>query len=93
MCINKNQTGLAAGGTFAALHAVWMIIVSAGYGQNVIDALLERHMIFADLAVMPFSLTNAIVLLAIAFLFGYAFGWVFAAIWNWAGTKTAKKKR
>jgi len=93
MCSNKNQLGLAFGGLFAIIHAVWSLLIATGYGQTVIDWIFGMHMISSGFAIMPFKLTNALILVIFTFVIGYVFGWLLAAIWNWAGSTCKPKKK
>lgn len=87
--LNKKQVGLAIG-TFAALvHLVWLIAVAIGV-QKAIDWILLLHSIKLDLILTNVVLLNAVLLIIIAFIGGYIVGWVFAALYNWAG-KCCKK--
>jgi hypothetical protein len=93
MCNNKNQLGLAVGGLLALIHAVWALIVATGYGQILLDWIFGLHMISTGFAVMPFSWGHALILIIVTFIVGYIIGWLLAAIWNWAGSTCAKKRR
>lgn len=84
--LNKNQVALAIG-IFAALcHLVWSIAVSIGI-QSYVDWILLLHSIKLDLILTSVNWLNALLLVILAFIGGYIFGWVFAAIYNWAGKK------
>lgn len=85
--ISANQLGLAFG-LFAALaHLVWSIAVSFGI-QGYVNWILLLHSIQLDLLLTSVNWLNVILLIILAFVGGYIFGWVFAKIYNWAGTKT-----
>lgn len=87
--MKKNQVGLAVG-LFAALcHLVWILAVAIGI-QKFVDWILLLHSIQLDLVLTNIVFLNAILLIVIGFAGGYVFGWVFAAIYNWAG-KCCKK--
>ena len=84
--INKNQLGLTIG-VFAALcHLVWLVAVAIGI-QKFVDWILLLHSIQLNLTLTSVVILNAVLLIVIAFIGGYIFGWVFAAIWNWVGKK------
>lgn len=84
--INKNQLGLAIG-LFAALcHLIWIIAVAIGI-QKAVDWILLLHSIQLNLTLTSVVWLNAILLIVVGFIGGYIFGWVFAAIYNWAGKK------
>ena len=84
--ININQLGLTIG-VFAALcHLVWLVAVAIGI-QKFVDWILLLHSIQLNLTLTSVVILNAVLLIVIAFIGGYIFGWVFAAIWNWVGKK------
>jgi hypothetical protein len=79
--LNKNQVGLTLG-IFAALcHLVWLIAVAIGI-QKLVDWILLLHSIQIDLTLTSVVILNGIILIALAFIGGYAMGWIFAWIWN-----------
>jgi len=88
--LNKNQTGLAIGLFAALVHLVWLVAVAIGV-QKAVDWILLLHSIRLDLTLTNVVLLNAVLLIIIAFIGGYIVGWVFAAIYNWAG-KCCKKR-
>jgi len=93
MCNNKNQLGLAFGGLLALMHAAWSVIIALGYGQALLDWIFGLHMISSGFAVMPFSLSHALILVIFTFVVGYVLGWLLAAIWNKAGQSCMGKKK
>lgn len=88
--MNKNQVGLTLGLFAALVHLVWLIAVSFGI-QKFMDWILLLHSIRLDLVLLPVNWMNSIALIVIAFVDGYILGWLFAAVYNWAG-KCCKKK-
>ncbi len=85
--LNKKQVGLALGIFAAVCHLVWLIAVAIGV-QKAVDWILLLHSIQLDLTLTSVVILNGILLLIIAFIGGYIVGWVFAAIYNWAGKKS-----
>ena len=84
--INRNQLGLTVG-IFAALcHLVWSIAVAIGI-QDFVDWILLLHSISLDLILTSVVILNVIILVVLAFIGGYIFGWVLAAVYNWIGKK------
>jgi len=84
--MNKNKVGLAVG-LFAALcHLVWIIAVAIGI-QKFVDWIFLLHSIQLELTLTSVVLLNALLLIVVAFIGGYVFGWVFATIWNFVGKK------
>jgi hypothetical protein len=80
--LDRNKTGLAAGLFLGGWHLVWSILVAVGWGQPLIDFILWMHMVHLQYVVGPFELKAAAVLVPLTALFGYALGWIFAAVWN-----------
>ncbi len=82
--LNKKKLGLTIG-IFAALcHLIWLIAVAIGI-QKFVDWILLLHSIQIDLTLTSVYILNAVLLIVLAFIGGYIFGWVFAAVWNWVG--------
>lgn len=80
--LNKNHVGLTVGLFVAFMHLIWAIIIIAGLGQSYLNWIFPLHSISNVFSVIPFSLTNAIILIIISFVGGYIFGWLFAALYN-----------
>lgn len=87
--MNKNQVGLTLGIFAAVCHLVWAIAVAIGI-QKAVDWILLLHSIKLDLVLTNVVLLNAVLLVIVGFIGGYVMGWVFAAVYNWAG-KCCKK--
>lgn len=82
--LNKNQIGLTLGIFAALVHLIWLIAVAIGI-QAYVDWILLLHSIQLNLILTNVVLLNAVLLIIIAFIGGYVVGYVFAAIYNWAG--------
>ncbi len=80
--INPLKTGLATGAMLGLWHLAWAALVAADWGQAVFDFVMRLHMIRLDVTVGPFMLERAAVLVAVTFSFAFAFGTIFALIWN-----------
>jgi len=89
--LNNNQVGLIAGIFFALMHALWALFVALvpGLLQQFLDWMFVLHSLKPVWVITSFDLMNAILLIVMTFVIGYALGWVFAAIWNWS--KRSKK--
>lgn len=87
--LNKKQVGLAIGLFAAVCHLFWLIAVAIGI-QKFVDWILLLHSIQLDLTLTSVVILNGAILIVLAFVGGYIFGWVFAAVYNWAG-KCCKK--
>ena len=80
--ISPLKTGLATGAMLGLWHVLWAMLVAAGWGQTVFDVVMRLHMIRLNVTVGPFILERAALLVALTFSFAFAFGMVFALIWN-----------
>lgn len=63
-------------------HVFWAILVLVGWAQPIIDFIFWAHMIQPIYVIKAFDPKAALILIAITFLTGYAFGFVGALIWN-----------
>lgn len=80
--MNKNALGLTLGFFAAIIHAVWVILVGVGIGQNIINLIFPLHFLNVVYQVTTFNVTTAILLVVMAFIGGFVMGWIFAALWN-----------
>lgn len=80
--INTVKTGLSAGAMLGLLHSFWAGLVAAGWGQPVLDFVLRLHMISMPMSVGPFDLVTAAGLVGLTATIGFAYGLIFALIWN-----------
>lgn len=85
--IKGHKAALVIGIYVAAMHAVWMIAVALGIGQAYLDWILPLHLVVNPFTVMSFSILNALLLVAVAFVGGYAATWLFVWLWNAIKTK------
>lgn len=84
--LNKNQVGVTLGIFAAVCHLVWLVAVALGI-QKFVDWILLLHSIQLDVILTQVVILNAVLLVVLAFIGGYIVGWVFAALYNWAGKK------
>lgn len=87
--INTVKTGLAAGAMLGLLHSLWAGLVAAGWGQPALDFVLRLHMIHMTMTVGLFDLVTAAGLVALTATIGFAYGLIFAAIWNMLAARAA----
>lgn len=78
--MTKNTLGLVVGLFFAIVHAVWSVAVALIPGplQAFINWVLALHHVSLVMVMMPFVLSNAIILVILTFVVGYIFGWLIA---------------
>ena len=78
------KLGLTVGIFLAVVHAVWSLAVAlmpAGT-KSFFDWVLSLHHINLVYALAPFNLLNALLLLVVTFVLGYAFGWTLGVIYK-----------
>ncbi len=80
--LSSHKTGLALGALLGLWHALWSLLVAAGAAQPLADWIFRLHMIQPVYRIGPFSLATAILLVVVTTVVGYAFGAVFALLWN-----------
>jgi hypothetical protein len=87
--LNKNKTGVVIGCLLASVHFIWVlaILVAPKFMQQFLDWIFGLHMLEPVYTLTVFSLLNAAILLVIAFVAGYLYGWLFAAFANWIHKK------
>ena len=76
--MTKNQIGLICGLFLAIVHAVWSLAVGIAPAlvQKFINWILTIHQLTVPVLVLPFNLTNAIILVGFTFVVGFVLGWV-----------------
>lgn len=80
----EHKLGLTLGLFLATIHAIWSLAVAfvpAGT-KAFLDWVLGLHHINSVYALAPFSLINAVLLVAFTFVVGYAFGWLLGALYK-----------
>ncbi len=82
--MDKNRLGLMLGAFFALSHALWSLAVAFTQSgmQKLIDWVMSLHFLAITIKVEPFRIVDALTLIALTFVIGYAIGYVFAAIAN-----------
>ena len=68
----------------AACHLGWLILVLTGVAKIVLDWILGMHLMTLSYSVLDFNYLSALILLVMTFVVGYVFGFILAAILNWA---------
>lgn len=81
--INAIKSGLSVGAVVGLWHLGWVSLVASGWAGPVLDFVLRLHFIEVQYDLAPFAPGTAAMLVAITFGIGFAFGLVFALIWNW----------
>lgn len=89
MKLNEHGTGIVIGAFAGIWHLLWSLFVAFDYAKTLLDWIFGLHFLNNPYQIQPFILTNAIMLIVVTSVIGYAAGWVFATIWNILGT--AKK--
>ncbi len=83
--LNKHKTGLALGLFLAVVHLIWSVLVALTPGglQRFMSWVLNLHALEPFMIITTTSVTKALLLMLVTFVFGYVFGWIFASLWNW----------
>ncbi len=84
MILDKNKIGLISGLFLAGLHALWallVLIVPNGL-QWFLDWIFEMHFLQPIWKLTAFNALNALMLVVVTFVFGFAAGWLFSWIHN-----------
>lgn len=83
--MNKNKVGLVVGVFLAIMHAIWMlsIMIMPATIQTFMNWIFILHALEPILTITSIQIVNACLLVIVAFVAGYVYGWVFAALWNW----------
>jgi hypothetical protein len=76
------QVGLYTGLFFAVAHAIWSLMVLAKLAKPWLDFILGLHFVSNPFVVMPFSIGNALMLVAVVFVVGYIAGYFGTIAWN-----------
>jgi hypothetical protein len=79
---NPTKVGLVIGALIATWHVLWSLLVGLGWAQPLIDFIFWAHMIQPVYVIKAFDPKAAVILVAITFVSGYAFGFVGALFWN-----------
>jgi ABC-type multidrug transport system permease subunit len=85
--LNQKRVGSAMGAFMFCIHFAWIILVILGWAQYLLDKIFSIHFISNPYHITGFRIDKAIVLLIFVWLIGYAFGYLFAAVWNWLHRK------
>lgn len=82
MMSKRLRVGVAAALLMAACHAMWAMLVAAGWAQPVIDFVFRIHFIQPPYTILAFSISTAVVLIAVVSAIGFVMGYVLALIWD-----------
>ncbi|MBI5449179.1 hypothetical protein HY948_02570 [Candidatus Gottesmanbacteria bacterium] len=84
---NEHAVGLTAGVLVGSMHLGWAVMVSAGYAQGLLDWMYNLHFLDNPFVVLEFQMSNAVILVAVTSVVGYAAGCGSAWVWNRLGAK------
>jgi hypothetical protein len=80
--IDANRLGIVGAVLMAGWHLIWLVLQAAGQGQRVMDFVFRIHGLESDVAVQPFDLGMALVLVAVTALTGYGVAGLAGLVWN-----------
>lgn len=83
--MSKNKAGLILGLFFALIHIIWSVFVAIMPGaiESLLNKIFVYHHIGLPFTILtPFVLTNAILLIIYALIWGYILGFLFAWVFN-----------
>jgi len=76
------EVGLFSGLFFAILHAIWSFAVFAGVAKAFLNFALGLHFLKNPYVVMPFSFSNALMLVVCVFIVWFILGYLATICWN-----------
>lgn len=82
--VNPWKVGLVFGVLLGGCHLAWALCVAIGWAQPLLDFILRIHFIAPVWTVMPFNVTDAIILVAVTGGIGAVTGWLVGLLWNCA---------
>ena len=82
MRINPIKAGFAFGFLLALWHACWALAVALGGAQPFLDFILSVHFLKVSVAVMPFDVTQASLLVGATAILGFLSAAMLALAWN-----------
>lgn len=80
--LRPHSVGLVFGIFLGAWHALWSLLVLAGFAQPVLDFVFRLHMITPPYQVGPFQAGTAIALVLVTAGLGFVIGWFMGLVWN-----------
>ncbi|HCR81487.1 MAG: hypothetical protein UY13_C0002G0179 [Candidatus Pacebacteria bacterium GW2011_GWB1_47_8] len=80
MHVSPKQAGLTLGTAFAAYHTIWVVAMMIGLGRVWFEWVQRLHFVTVTYELESFSLANALLGIASAFVMGYVMGWIFGVI-------------
>ncbi|MCW1402135.1 hypothetical protein OKA06_07265 [Novosphingobium sp. MW5] len=84
--ISTGKAAFVTGLVVGVWHAMWAALVATGLAQGLVDFILRLHFMRLEIAIAPFELGTAALLVVITFAVGAAFGLCFALVWNYLGS-------
>jgi hypothetical protein len=82
--VNSHKLGLVFGGMMAIVHAVWSLLVFMGIAKLFMDWIFGLHFLSFQYSINPFDFPNALILVVVTSVIGYALGYVCGWLWNLA---------
>lgn len=79
----KVKFGLTVGIICSFLHFLWGVLVAIGLAQSYLNWIFPMHFISSVYSVIGFNLLNLIILIIMAFVGGFVFGWLGTWVYSW----------
>ena len=82
--LKAHKPALVVGLFMASIHAIWalMVLVIPGTLQAFLDWIFNVHFIQPVWILTAFNFVDALLLMVVTFVFGYAATWLFMWIWS-----------
>jgi hypothetical protein len=90
--VDANRLGIVGAVVLAAWHAVSIVLQATGQGQRVMDLVFRMHGLTSDVAVAPFDLGMAALLLVAAAVTGYVVMSASGLLWNCLAAWTERSR-
>lgn len=80
--MSPKKVGLVLGSFSGLFHLIWSVAIALGFAQPWINFVYNMHSLNNPFVVAPFSFARSVILIIVAFLTGYVWGYIFATLWN-----------
>jgi hypothetical protein len=85
--ISVPKAGATVAIAIGLVHLCWRLLVASGWAKVLVDFVLRLHFIKLAVAIEPFQLPTAALLVLLTTGLGFVVGSVLAALWNTVGAR------